>query len=116
MGIQLAHKLQPTRQRPPRKLNIHRLPVIKDTLQQQIQEALRKTPAPAQNDMEEEWSTLRVVVYTVVADLFGFVQRSHKDWFDENDLEITKLLDTLHKRHKDHISDKECRKKKDKYQ
>ncbi|XP_076447193.1 uncharacterized protein LOC143284443 [Babylonia areolata] len=113
MNIRLARKLQPARQKPPRKLNIHRLPITKDVLQQQIQVTLHEIPAST--DVEEVWSTFRDAVYTAAADTLGFVQRSHKDWFDENDSGISKLLNTLHIRHQDHISDKDCQRKENQF-
>ncbi|XP_076442782.1 uncharacterized protein LOC143281455 [Babylonia areolata] len=49
-------------------------------------------------------------------DTLGFVERKHREWFDENDPEINKLIDVLHKTHTDHHSDKTCEEKEQKYQ
>lgn len=82
---------QTARQELPKNLNISRLPVAKEELQQRTQESLLKALAP--DDAGTEWSTLRHTVYATAIGTLGLVQRSHKDWFDENDAEINELLD-----------------------
>jgi len=44
------------------------------------------------------------------------VERKHQDWFDENEADIKKLIDQLHKAYKDHLVDKTSSKKKQDYQ
>ena len=107
MNIRLASKQQSASQKPPRKLNICSLPIAKEELQRRIQESLPESP----NDAEEEWSTICDAVYTAETETLDLVQHSHKEMFDENDLEIGELLDTLHKTHQDHISNKNAGKK-----
>ena len=40
----------------------------------------------------KDWETLMDTLYRVGKDILGFVHKKHKDWFDENDGEISKLL------------------------
>ena len=38
------------------------------------------------------WENFKSVSYTVSTDILGFKQKQHKDWFDNNDPEIDRLL------------------------
>ena len=39
-----------------------------------------------------KWDTFRDTICRVGKDVLGFVKPNHKDWFDDNNLEIQKLL------------------------
>lgn len=49
--------------------------------------------------VEEEWETLKNLVYTSSSEKLGLVKRKHQDWFDENDVQIKSLLDKKHRLH-----------------
>ena len=48
-------------------------------------------------DFDGTWENFKDQVYSVGADVLGFRQKKHKDWFDENDQHINALL--LEKQH-----------------
>ncbi len=97
--------------KPPRKLNVSLLPAASVILRQKLTEALGEDSATANANADGEWCTFKNSIFTVAADTLGFVKRSHRDWFDESDLDISKLLDMLHKKHHKHL-DKTCQMKK----
>ena len=43
-------------------------------------------------DVERDWESLKDLTYSCATNVIGPVVRRHKDWFDENDVEIKKLL------------------------
>lgn len=67
------------------------------------------------HDIEHTWKSFRDSVYESSAEICGFVKRKHQDWFDESDVEISKLLDTLHTTHKIWTVDKSSSAKKKDY-
>ncbi len=83
---------------PSRKLNVSLLPATSVILQQKLTEALGEDSNTANANAEGKWCTFKNSIYAVAADTLGFVKRSHRDWFDENDPAISKLLDMLHKK------------------
>ena len=44
------------------------------------------------------------------------MKRKHQDWFDENEEDIKKLIDKLHRANKDQLDDKTRSKEKQEYQ
>ena len=48
-------------------------------------------------------------------DTLGYIKRTHRDWFDENDSDVRSLLDELHSHHLRYIIDKSSIAKKDSY-
>ena len=62
--------------------------------------------------LEEEWHVLRDAACSVTKDVVGVVTHKHQDWFGDNYPRIQELLDTKHKLHKAHLSDKESESKK----
>lgn len=44
------------------------------------------------------------------------MERKHQNWFDENEIDIKKLINKLHRAHKDHLEDKTSSKKEQDYQ
>ena len=115
MCIQLAKKKNPARPKPPKKLNVGCIPSRKTELQQVIHDSLEANPISEDADIETAWKTLHDTIYKAAADTTGFVARTHKDWFDENDGEINDLLETLHIKHAEYIANKTCQQKKDSY-
>ena len=56
--------------------------------------------------MEDSWTSFRDTVYAAAYKTLGSTQRKHQDWFDENDEEITKLLEEKNRLHRAYVSDK----------
>ncbi len=104
INLQLAKKKQPARVKPPRKLNVSLLNAASVILQQKPTEALGEVSNTANANAEGEWCAL------------SRIKNSRAYWFDENDPDISKLLDMLHKKHHEYLADKTCQKKKDHYQ
>jgi len=115
INIQLAWKKKTARDKPLWKLNITRLIPNKETLQQSLQESLSNTEHE-HDSLEDKWGSFPEAVYSAATDTLGFMERKHQDWFDENEADIKKLIDKLHKAHKDHLVDKTSSKKKQDYQ
>ena len=63
-------------------------------------------------DVEKNWETLRDLTYSCAIGVIGPVVKRHKDWFDENNTEIRKLLDGKLKAHLACVSDPDCDVKK----
>ena len=56
----------------------------------EVREALRNTFDNI--DVGGSWEQFKTQVYTVAVDVLGIKKTNHKDWFDENNASITKLL------------------------
>ena len=52
-------------------------------------------------------------VYNTAMECLGLTTRKHKDWFDENCMEIKQLLDEKHHAYKAHLDDTKSASKKD---
>ena len=63
-------------------------------------------------DVERDWESLKDIAYSSASNIIGPIVRKHKDWFDENNDEIRKLLDEKLKAHKACSSDPNCDAKK----
>ena len=109
MNIQLALKKKTARDKP-----LRRLIPKKEAPQRSLQESLSKIEQE-HDGLEEGWRSFQEAVFSA-ADTVGFVKRKHQDWYDENEEDIKKLIDKLHKAHKDHLDDKTSSKKKQDYQ
>ena len=49
------------------------------------------------------WENFKDQVYSTGVEVLGMNQRKHRDWFDENDVEINQLLETKHSLHKSRL-------------
>lgn len=65
--------------------------------------------------MEAAWKQLRDAIYSSSTDALGLVKCKHQDWADENDSEISEILQRMHNTHKICINDKKCTTKKPSY-
>ena len=50
-------------------------------------------------DLSTSWEDFKKQLYSAGADILGFVENNHRDWFDENDANVKELLDTKHSLH-----------------
>ncbi|VDL96207.1 unnamed protein product [Schistocephalus solidus] len=71
----------------------------------QITEKLDDLPAPNDNaTVGTRWCQLRYVIQSTTLEVLGRARRQHQDWFDDNDTDISNLLEEkngLHKAYKD---------------
>jgi len=56
-------------------------------------------------DNVDEWTFIRDSTYRAAANTLGFKHHVHRDWFVENNLAATQLLDELHHKHLAWIND-----------
>ncbi len=103
-------RIQPAR-RPQGKKTLKRLAVNKlkstetmqllaDSLDKQLE-----TTTLDSLDVETAWSTLQKITYSIASECLGPSTHQHKDWFDENCSEISKLLEDKQRAHKAHLDD-----------
>ena len=45
-------------------------------------------------EFDGTWDQLKTNLYNIGVDVLGLKKRKHRDWFDENDFEISKLIET----------------------
>ena len=75
-------------------------------LQVEFSEALCTDTHPVADNVDDEWTFVRDSTYRAAANTSGFKRHVHRDWFDENDLAATHLLDELHHKHLAWINDR----------
>lgn len=108
-------KEKTAKDKPPWKLNITRLIPNKETLQQSLLESLSNTEQE-HDSWNDKWRSFCEVVYSAAVYTLRFMERKHRDWFDENEAETKKFIDNLHNAHKDHLDNKIRSEKKEDYQ
>ena len=56
------------------------------------------SPSPSEHDhdLEVTWEAFRDIVHNTALDILGPSTRKHKDWFDDNNVEIKGLLHEKH--------------------
>lgn len=94
--LHLKPRPRPTQHQPTRKkLNLQ---LLKDqnnvrTLLQRLEEELDKNPPSLScANVEEHWNSFKESVTVASRDALGFRALKHQDWFDDNDAEITDLI------------------------
>ena len=65
------------------------------------------------DDVESSWAKLRELVYNTASEKLGPSVRKHQDWFDENCVEITQLLQEKQRLHQAYSADPNSKSKKD---
>jgi hypothetical protein len=91
-------KHRPQGSAPSKKLNTAKFKAekIANELSSAINATLSDLDRPS-DDIEASWTTLRHQFHEVSLDILDSTARKHQDWFDENDDEIRKLLNTKRK-------------------
>lgn len=105
------HSRQPTQ----KKYNVARLSYgnIRKRLEEAIATELRHLDPPT--DVEDHWKALCSTLQEISEKELGLAERAHRDWFDENDLYVTELLQKLNQTHLEYINDKMSATKKNAY-
>ncbi|XP_076046084.1 uncharacterized protein LOC143028190 [Oratosquilla oratoria] len=67
---------------------------------------------PTSNNLEEEWTFISNTDSDVAKDTNGYNNKKNQDWFDENDNEISRLIDAKRMARLSHEQDTRCRRKK----
>ena len=67
------------------------------------------------DDIEMEWKKFKEEIYQCAAAVLGYSKQKHQDWFNENDIIIQSLLDSLHRTYLTWINDKNSQSKRDLY-
>ena len=104
-------KMQPKKRRQgakqQKKLNVECLAVdaTKKILAAEISSALESHDNPPSADVEECWVDINQKAYDASLRILGPVRKMHQDWFEQNDTEITALLEKKHSMHKALLSD-----------
>ena len=107
--------IRPQRKRKPnhcilKKLDVRKLASqgVQRQLVQQLEVSIAestKSNQPA-SSASVKWLSLSTAIYSAAAAAVGPQVRKHKDWFDEQDKDISKLLDDLHRSHEGWIGSK----------
>ena len=106
MKIRILPKQRPQGKPAPKRLNVSKpkRPSISAQLTHAMEE--RTQHIQVTDDVEDSWTSFRDTMYAAAYETLGFTKRKHPDWFDENDEEITKLLEKKNRLHRAYISDK----------
>ena len=93
------------RQAPTKKLDIAKLksPETAELYRRSLAHLLAETNEDLPADASSVWHSIHKAVITTATETLGYRQRRHKDWFDENSVEITQMLETKHKLHNLHL-------------
>lgn len=105
MPVKIAHRAVRRKKLDLEKLKV---PAVCQAFQQTMDEVLAA-------DDTVEWSGFKHAVYNTAANVLGFRQKQHQDWFDDQDEEVCRLLDIMHATHLAWINNKNDRSKKDLY-
>ncbi|VDL94801.1 unnamed protein product [Schistocephalus solidus] len=96
---QIRLRLQPRRRpqgkRPPGKLNtlLLNLPAHGYDFSNQITQKLENLHAPDNNStVKTRWCKLRNVIQSTTLEVLGHTRHQHKDWFDDDDPDISNLV------------------------
>ena len=94
------------RQAPTKKLDIPKLKSPETTALYRNQLAnllLTDTTEETPTDATTLWQSIHNAVITAATDTVGYRQRRHKDWFDDNSVEITQMIETKRQLHNAHL-------------
>ncbi|KAI8740130.1 cytochrome P450 2D20 [Biomphalaria glabrata] len=82
----------------PKRLNTASLADEK-SLADAIENCLKST-LQTESNVDKSRQCFKEAIYSKALNILGPMERKHQDWFDENSIEIRKLLDEKHKLHK----------------
>ena len=106
ISLHIQPKRRPQGDKAPKRLNVNKLKEnnTKNCFTNALEEKLESTTLDQEN-VDTAWASLQKVVYETAMECVGPTTRKHKDWFDENNLEIAKLLEDKHRAFKAHLDD-----------
>ena len=109
--LRLHFRTKPrSRGAPMKKLRVSGLqsPELKQRLQKSLQEKLETAPPPLDPCPETIWTQLKDIIRVTAAEIIGYTSRKNRDWFDENNEEIQKLLAKKRAAHQAHLAKPSC--------
>lgn len=114
MALRVPPKRRIQRKLIKRKLNIEQL---KDNSTKLAYQRLlaEKLPTAYPEDVEQHWAGFRSAIIAAGEESVGYDKRKHQDWFDENDKEISNLIDEKRKAYTTWQNDSSSALKKQKY-
>ena len=106
MKIRIFPKRRPQGKPAPKRLNI--LQLKKHSVCEELADSLDVNSKHIEitENIEETWSRFRDTVYAAANETLGLNKRKHQDWFDENNEEITKLLEEKNRLFRAYLSNK----------
>ncbi|CAI9724935.1 Hypothetical predicted protein [Octopus vulgaris] len=117
LNLRVQPRRRPQNRKAPKHSNIGKLKdsnikqLFTDTLEQCLDPIVLQG-----KDIEETWAALGVTLYDTAMECLGPSTKKHKEWFDENCVEIKQLLDEKHRVYKAHLTDPKSVSKKDRLQ
>ena len=91
LKLRIKRKMRATGTKVPKRIDVSKLQSL------EMQESLSNTFENVEFD--GTWDQFKTKVYEVGVDVLGLRTRIHRDWFDENDAAITKLLEEKNQLH-----------------
>jgi len=93
-------------QRPRKKLNISKLqnPISSDSLKWELDAKLNDLHIGTAT-VDEDWASLRDIIYSTTSENLGHTTRKNQDWFDDNDEVIRDLLHTKYQLYRAYQND-----------
>lgn len=104
MNITILPKRRPQGKPVPKRLNISQLKKTStsEALRDKMEEKSRDVEVT--DNIEESWASFRDTVYSSASETLGPNKRKHQDWFDENNKEITNLLEEKNRLHRAYLN------------
>ncbi|KAJ8034873.1 hypothetical protein HOLleu_21891 [Holothuria leucospilota] len=106
LNLHIKPRKRPQGQRTPRRLDISKLKVeevaknLSSALEQRIMESTN-----VQHNIEEQWASVRDILYSTALEHLGSAKRKHQDWFNDNKEVIQSLLSEKHRLLKEYQND-----------
>ena len=106
VNLRIQPKTRPQGRKAAKRININGLKInsTRTSFVDTLEERLDATSLDHQH-VETNWALLQQVVHETAVEILGPSTRKHKDWFDENNMEIKQLLDEKHRLHQAFLSD-----------
>ena len=115
LKIHIPSKPQRSKPTAPKKINFNALknPATATSFSQKLDEAVEQCSIT--EDIESSWKSLKDIMYETSLGVLGFPKRKNQDWFDENNSETSKIIDSTHLAHMKYMSNKNCKTAKNSY-
>ncbi|KAI8777849.1 craniofacial development protein 2 [Biomphalaria glabrata] len=101
LNIRIQPKRRPQKSKPLKRLNTASL--ADDKTEKSLADAIEnclKSTVLTESNVDKSWECFKEAIYSTALNILVPMERKHQDWFDENSIEIRKLLDEKHKLHK----------------
>ena len=115
--LRLHFKPHQKRKDPPKKkfqvFLLHQ-PWTQESFQEGLKAKLESSETTDTMDtpLDQLWNSLKSAILETSEEVLGYVRKTNKDWFDENNSEIQQLLSKKRSAHQAYLSNPTCREKK----